>query len=325
MTLRVGDEVHPGLDVVTFGEALGLFLAADERSLRDARHFERQVAGAEHNTAVALARLGHQVGFFGRVGADSAGEQVLATLRAEGIDASGVIVDTERPTGLLVRDAHSERRVRVDYHRAHSAGSRVCVGDLDESYIGHARALLVTGVTAALSAPALEAVAAALTMARAAGVVTVLDPNLRLKLWSADAARAALGKLAPFADIVLTGAGEAATVSGRTGEDAATWFLEQGARLVAVKEGSAGAWATDGTVSTRVAPRPVTARDPIGAGDAFNAGFLSGWLDGLDLDGCLRRGAAVGAACVQVRGDLDGLPMRPELEAVLAEVTEVDR
>jgi 2-dehydro-3-deoxygluconokinase len=154
--------------------------------------------------------------------------------------------------------------------------------------------------------------------------VTVLDPNVRLKLWSAERARRALSELAGLADIVLTGADEAALVSGRQA-NAAAWFLERGARLVVVKEGAAGAWATDGSETARVAARPVTPVDPVGAGDAFDGGFLSGWLRGLGLEDCLAVGAAAGAACVQVPGDLDGLPSLAEVQVMLDDVTEVDR
>jgi 2-dehydro-3-deoxygluconokinase len=315
----------PLLDVVTFGEALGLFLTTESNPLRAARQFERQVAGAEVNVAVALARLGHAVGWFGRVGADAAGDDILATLRREGVEASRVVVDPERATGLLVRDWHPERRIRVDYHRRHSAGSALSVGDVDAEYVTSARVLHVTGITPALSPGALDATRAALEHARDAGVLTVFDPNVRLKLWPAERARAVLAELAELADIVLTGADEAALISGREGEAATAWFLERGAHTVVVKEGAAGAWATDGEHVARVQPRPITAVDPVGAGDAFDAGFLSGWLSGEGLDGCLELGAALGAACVQVRGDHDGLPTRPEVQALLSNLGEVDR
>jgi 2-dehydro-3-deoxygluconokinase len=313
------------LDVVTFGEAMGLFLTADGRPLRQARRFDREVAGAELNVAVALARLGNAVGWFGRVGEDAAGDDVLATLRREGVDASRAIRDPERPTGLLVRDRHAARRTTVNYHRAGSAGSALRTEDLDEAYIAAARAVHATGITAALSPSALAATRRALEIARAAGALTVLDPNVRLKLWSAEAARTALAELATLSDVILAGADEAALVSGATGREAADWFLARGARIVVVKEGSAGAWATDGGSTVRVAALPVAAVDPVGAGDAFDAGFLSAWLDGQPLERCLALGAAVGAACVQAPGDLAGLPTRAETDQMLNDCTQVDR
>jgi 2-dehydro-3-deoxygluconokinase len=313
------------VDVVTFGEAMGLFLVADGRPLGHARRFDREVAGAELNVAVALARLGHTVGWFGRIGPDAAGDDVVATLRAEGVDASRAVRDPDRPTGLLVRDRHGERRTRVDYHRAGSAGSALCVEDLDEGYVAAARALHVTGITPALSAAARAATRRALTVAREAGVLTVLDPNVRLKLWTASAARAELADLATLADVVLAGADEAALISGAGDRAAADWFLARGARVVVIKQGAAGAWATEGGAPVRIAPRPVTPIDPVGAGDAFDAGFLSAWLDGQGLERALALGAALGAACVQAPGDLAGLPTRAEVDHMLDDWTEVDR
>jgi 2-dehydro-3-deoxygluconokinase len=97
-------------------------------------------------------------------------------------------------------------------------------------------------------------------------------------------------------------------------------LLEAGVVIVAVKRGPAGAslWTADGRIDQPAFP--VTSVDTIGAGDAFCAGFLSGWLDGLDGAKCLERGALLGAWAVSTRGDWEGLPRRSELEtlAVLA-------
>jgi 2-dehydro-3-deoxygluconokinase len=315
-----------GLELVTFGEAMALFLASDGRPLAAATRFDRQVAGAELNVAVGLARLGHRVGWFGRLGRDSAGAAVRAVLRAEGVDDSRVVDDRQRPTGLLVRDRHGERRVRVDYHRAASAASALHEGDVDGTYVTGARMLHATGVTPALSPSARRATFAALQSAREAGVTTVVDPNLRLKLWGARTARPVLRRLVALADVVLANAEEAALITGAEDrEQAAQRLLSMGARMVVIKAGADGAWATDGEVAVAAPPRPVTVIDPVGAGDAFDAGFLSGLLRGAALERCLELGAIVGAACVQAPGDLDGLPTAAEVEALLGALVEVDR
>jgi 2-dehydro-3-deoxygluconokinase len=100
-TVPAGFDGRVNLDVVTFGEAMALLLAEPGVPLRRATTFRRQVAGAESNVAVGLARLGHRVGWFGRVGAGAFGDAVLATPRAEGIDVSRAVVDGTAPTGLL--------------------------------------------------------------------------------------------------------------------------------------------------------------------------------------------------------------------------------
>lgn len=319
---------RPGApEVVTFGEAMGLFLADAGTPLAHARRFTRTLAGAELNVAVALARLGHRCAFAGRVGDDPFGEDVRATLRAEGVDERALVVDPAAPTGLLTRDQHGERRLRVVYHRAGAAGGRLTPEDLTALPIERARLLHVTGITPALGASARAATLAAVERARAAGVPIAFDPNFRARLWSAEAAVQTLRPLAAHAELVLAGEDEARWLSGREATaDAAAWFLERGARVVAIKRGARGAWLTDGARELAVPPRPVALpADPVGAGDAFDAGFLSAWLRDEPLERCGAVAAAVGAACVQSAGDLAGLPARAELDALLDNDMEVDR
>lgn len=340
----------PPPEVVTFGEAMGLMLADDGLPLRRARRFARSLAGAELNTAVGLARLGHRCAFAGRVGDDPFGEDVRATLLAEEVDADGLVVDPDVATGLLTRDRHGARRIRVVYHRAGSAGSRLDVDDLAALPIEGARLLHVTGITPGLSESARAATFAAVERARAAGVAVAFDPNHRARLWSRDEALPVLRELAAHATIVLTseeegrwlaGVGEAGAPGADTAAGAgdaqpagaddalpaiAAWFHARGAQVVVVKRGAAGAWVSAGGEPVAVDALPVGAAiDPVGAGDAFDAGFLSGWLDGLDAAGAARRGAACGAACVQVSGDFEGAPTRAELEDLMSDTTEVDR
>src|SRR4051812_3116972 len=164
------------LDVVTFGEAMALMLAEPGVPLRRAHTFRRQVAGAESNVAVGLARLGHRVGWFGRVGADAFGDVVLATLRAEGVDVSRAVVDDTAPTGLLIRDCSAVRPTEVAYYRRGSADSRVAAPDVDPAYVAGAGWLHVSGITPVLSSSAGAATVAAVEAARDAGVRVCLDP-----------------------------------------------------------------------------------------------------------------------------------------------------
>ncbi|SDO93420.1 2-dehydro-3-deoxygluconokinase [Actinopolyspora xinjiangensis] len=296
-------------EVITFGETMGLLLAQPGQPLEHATGFRRSLAGAESNTAVGLARLGHRVGWFGRVGDDPFGRSALRTLRGEGVDVSRVVVDGSLPTGLLVRDAHAHRPIEVCYYRSGSAGSALCDGDVDGEWIGRARLLHLTGITAALSDSARSATERAVRAAAEAGVPVSLDPNIRRKLAGTEQWGELLRPLADHAELVLTGLDEAETVSDRSGERAAaTWFLERGAKFVVVKLGSRGAWATDGAEEWFQPAAEVPAVDPVGAGDAFNAGFLSGHLRGLPVPESLAEAATVAGSAVQIPGDMDGLP-----------------
>ena len=315
------------LDLVTFGEVMTLLCAEPGRPLRSARKFDRSLAGAEANVAIGLARLGHRVAWFGRVGDDALGRGLLDGLRSEGVELSRAIVDPHAPTGILVRDVHSSRRIEVVYQRRASAGQRLTADDVDPLYVESARVLHVTGITPALGPDAERAVDRAVGIAIDAGVVVSFDPNVRLRLWEkGDNARRVLGALASRAQIVLAGLAEAEFISGQQGaQDAAAWFLDHGTTCVAVKLGVAGAWVSDGD-SAFVSPgRPVQVLDPIGAGDAFAAGFLSAWLQGRDLESSAESGNLVAAMSMTAFGDFEGLPTARELESFRTHTSEAER
>lgn len=303
-------------DVLTLGEALGCLRSAGPVRLGGTATMH--VVGAESNVAIGLARLGHDVAWVGSVGRDQVGELVLRTLRAEAVDVRHV-VRREAPTGLVVFEERLPGTVRVDYHRAYSAGSRLEADDLSPAFEAAPRIVHVTGLTMALSETAADAVRAAARRGREADALVCLDVNYRSRLWSADAARAALATLLDDLDVVVASDDELELVApgGTTVAEQAEALLGAGATRVVVKHGAAGA-TSYGPDGTYVSPaRDVTVVDTVGAGDAFVAGYLSAVLDGLDEPERLDRANAVGAFAVTGRGDWEHLPTRDEL-ALLA-------
>ena len=305
------------LDVFTFGEVMALLRADDGLPLAHAGSFRRDVAGAEGNVAIGLARLGHRVHLVLRLGTDAFGDAVAATFRSEGVGLT-VIHDPDRPTGLLLRDVLDSRPITVVYHRAGSAASALVPADLDLERVGRARVLHVTGITPVLGAGAAEATLAAVTAARRAGTLVTFDPNLRPSLAAAEIAVARWLALLEQTDIVLASADEAeAMVASRDPRTVARWFHARGVGVVVVKDGAQGAWASDGGEILLAPARPVRAVDPVGAGDAFAAGFISALLDGGDLRAALDSATVVAASAVQFAGDTAGLPSRAERDAML--------
>lgn len=300
-------------DVLTFGEALVSLRSAGP--LVGGGALTMHLAGAEVNVAIALARLGHRAAWVGRVSADELGEFALRQLRAEGVDAGGVVRDAERPAGLMFLEQRTADLTRVRYHRAGSAGAALCVDDLRGPLAAGARMLHISGVTPALSGSARAATAWAVRSAAEAGTPVCLDVNHRARLWSRDAARPVLSELASYASVVVASADELDLV-GEAGADEAAVVASLRARGVAtvlVKLGAAGARAHTVEGVRHAGAPAVTAVDTVGAGDAFTAGYLSGLLDGLDPGACLRRAVALGAFAVSTRGDWEGLPVRAEL------------
>lgn len=297
--------------ITALGDVMVLLLAEPGIPLRAATTFRRSLAGAEANVAVGLSRLGHATRFVGRVGDDAFGDVILATLAADRVDVSAVARDP-RPTALLVRDAVPGRPVEVLYHRLHAAGSALAVEDLPQD-LEHTDLLHVTAITGLISASARAAVLTAVERARAAGVVVSVDPNLRWTLAERSRVLGVARELVNRADLVLGSDEELAELTGVPAETAMQQLLDEGARVVVERRRTRVRAATaDGQVA-EVGIDRVAAVDPVGAGDAFDAAFLDGWLRNRPLAAALAAGTAAGALVVGVPGDLEGLPRQGDL------------
>ena len=320
--------------VVTLGETMASFVAREHGPMAETADFRRTVAGAEANVAAGLARLGVPVAYIGRVGADGLGTSVIRSLRGQGVDVGYLQTDPAAPTGVMIRERRDVGPAEVVYWRSGSAGSRLSPEDVTAAtgVFQTARWLHVSGVTPALSPTAAAAVTAAVELAGEHGLRISLDVNLRRRLWSEDRARAVLAPLAARCDVVLGSRDELAVIGGLAGtaEDghdadpsaAADAVLALGPAIVVVKLGVDGALERrrrDGQVSTTSDDGfPVgNVRDPIGAGDAFTAGYIAASLEGQPVAQVLRAANACGAAAVASLGDQTGLLTRSELDRLL--------
>ena len=332
--------MRTGPEVVTLGECLVSLVAREVGPLAEATTFHRHVAGAEANVAVGLVRLGHPVAYIGRVGDDGFGTAILRRLRGEGIDTRCVRVEPEGGTGIMFRERRAVGPSEVVYRRAVSAGSRMGAEDIEAAveaglFVG-ARHLHLTGITPALSESCRGAVDAAIKAARSVGMSVSLDLNLRRRLWSDDQARPVLAALVPRADIVFASLEEAAVVAGgaAVGDPAeraavggdpaeraagvARRLLDLGTGRVVLKldAGASGSYVPDGSPVVVPAVPDVPLIDPVGAGDAFCAGYLAAMLEGADEATALSLGNACGASVIGAEGDLAGAPSRAEADRI---------
>lgn len=305
------------------GEAMGLLLAESGTPLRRADRFVRSVAGSESNVAIGLARLGHDVTFCGRIGTDAVGGWVRDTLRAEGVDVRALHDDPDRPTGLLMRDHPTGGRpVSVSYHRGGSAASALSTRDVDEELVASARLVFVSGITAMLSPSAEDFVDHLLAVATRAGAHVAFDPNVRLRMAGVERWRQTYRRFAGRMDTLLVSDEELGLLE--LPDDPAR-LLEGRTTTVVVTHGADGATATTAGGTVRVSARAVVVADPVGAGDAFTAGWLSAWLRGLSPADGLREAAAVASLVVSVPTDIAGLPTSRERDHILKAGGDVDR
>jgi 2-dehydro-3-deoxygluconokinase len=247
------------------------------------------------------------------VGDDELGELIRSTVAGQRV-ATAAIVDPHAPTGLMIKERRTGTLTRVRYYRSGSAGSRLTPDDLDRAPIAAAQVVHVTGITPALSRTARDTVFAAVALAREHGVPVSVDLNYRRALWGPDQARDVFRDLARRADILLATEDE-----GRLLVDAdeparlAAGLAALGPAEVLVKLGERGAAAHIDDRPYPVPPRPVTVLDPVGAGDAFAAGYLASRCRRADAPERLAAAATAGAFAVTVAGDWEGAPTAAEL------------
>jgi 2-dehydro-3-deoxygluconokinase len=290
--------------VIALGETM-LSLIALDGTLATATRFVATHGGAESNACVGLVRSGVDATWVSRLGTDPAGDRILASLEAEGIDLRWVRRDRDRPTGLMLRDTAGS----VRYYRAGSAASALSPVDLDEVPVEDARAVLVSGVTALIGEGPRRA---AIRLLERAHGLRVFDPNLRPGLWGSDRARELVLPLVERCQLLLAGETELRTLFGdRPLEALARASARVGPDEVVVKRGAAGAGVLDGAGAWLVhTPPPSRDADPVGAGDAFDAAYLASRLGGAPPEAALLEGAACGAAVAASIGDVDGFPVR---------------
>ncbi|TDC78538.1 sugar kinase [Streptomyces hainanensis] len=277
-----------------------------------------RAGGAESNVAMLLAALGHRAAWCGRLGADPLGDLVLGEVAAAGVDTTLVARDGRRPTGVYFK-APGPKGTSVHYYRRGSAASAMDVGLAGELAAARPRILHLSGITPALSPGCRELVEHLVRDRPVPGALVSFDVNHRAPLWDPAAGRdpaAELLALARASDVVFVGLDEAAGLWGVATAEEVRGLIGGPACLV-VKDGAEEAVCFDGDRVVREPAPRVEVVEPVGAGDAFAAGWLSGLLRGLDHGRRLRLGHLVAGAVLGSVGDQAGLPGPAEIDARL--------
>lgn len=312
-------------EVVTFGESMALFSSSDTRGLEYAQTVMKSFGGAESNVAIGLSRLGHRVGWFSRLGSDPLGRFLMKSIRGEGVDVSRIRWCEGMPTGLMMREQVAGKS-SVYYYRKLAAASTMVPEDLDEQYIASAQIVHVTGITCALSASCAETVQRAVEITKLAGGMVSFDPNLRLKLWTIEEARAMLLPIAAEADLFLPGMDELKLLYATDDERAIFKRLGQLHGTSVVKGGLGMNYVVRGSDIVEVPYTPVDqVVDTVGAGDAFCAGLLSGMLRYGDPVEAAQLGNVTGAMVVQAFGDWEATPTWNEVENKRNHAVHIER
>ncbi|WP_212758225.1 bifunctional 5-dehydro-2-deoxygluconokinase/5-dehydro-2-deoxyphosphogluconate aldolase [Usitatibacter palustris] len=308
-----------------YGEQVGV-------RLENVATFAKYLGGSPANTAVGASRLGLRAAMISRVGNEPNGGFVRETLVREGVDVSQVSTDPERLTALVFLALRDQDTFPHVFYRDRCADMALDASHIDPAFIASCGALLISGTHLSQEGPRAACVKA-VAAARAAGTRVILDIDYRPVLWGlakpaeGDARYVASDHVtghmqAMLADCALiVGTEEEIRVAGGSGDTltALAHIRNASKALIVVKRGPMGCVAFDGPIPAsldegRAGPGfAVEVFNVLGAGDAFMAGFLSGWLRGEPIERCCTYANACGAIVVSRHGCAPAMATSAEL------------
>jgi sugar/nucleoside kinase (ribokinase family) len=265
--------------------------------------FQKTMGSSTALCAANLARLGFAVAFCGKVGGDEDGRFMLEELRKRNIDTGFCTVDPSAKTGVTLALNWGGDRALVTFPGAMGGFSR---GDFDIDILRQARHVHVGSFF--LQFGLQKDLPEIFRLAREWGISTSLDAG-----WD-DTEKWDYGirSVLPYTDLFLPNESEALAVTGESTWEAAAFKLAGLCTVAVVKRGKNGAGcASRGNICTVRGIEDAPVLDTTGAGDAFNAGFIYGYLNKFSLRECLEYGNACGTLCVSVAGGANA-DLRPE-------------
>jgi sugar/nucleoside kinase (ribokinase family) len=265
------------------------------------------LGGCAANTAVDLARMGARSAVAGRVGDDLFGRIVAGMLHDSGVDTAGLrhVNGSDTSQTLIVNVAGQDRRY------IHTFGANAGFRAADIPLAG--RVLYVGGflLMHELTGSELGPVFAA---AQARGIKTLLDvvtpPGVDYL--------AELKPILPHVDVFKPNADEARLITHENDpRRQAEIFRNLGAGTVIISLGGEGSLLSSADGVYRAGAYPMEFVDGSGGGDAFDAGWIFGMLEGMSSTDCLRCASALGASCVRAIGTTPGVFTRAECESFM--------
>jgi len=333
------------LDVICLGRfAVDFYAQQIGARLEDVTSFAKYLGGSSANTAFGCARLGLKAALISRVGDDGNGRFLVETIAREGCDVSHVSTDPQRLTGAVVLGIKDKDTFPLIFMRENCADMAITEADVDEAFIARSRALLITGTH--FSTEYINRISnLALDRARKHDVRTVLDIDYRPVLWGltargdgetryvrSDTVTAHLQRILPKIDLAIGTIEEFNIAGGSTDIMESLRAVRAVSKAVlVVKRGPLGCAVIDGAIPKSLDDAfngkgvEVAVLNVLGAGDAFSAGFLSGWVRGEDYAASTRYANACGALVVSRHGCAPAMPTRIELDYFIANAESIPR
>ncbi|MFO7698366.1 MAG: sugar kinase [Anaerolineae bacterium] len=284
--------------VVCLGETMLMLAPPAYETLEHSEQYVAYNGGAESNVAIGLERLGIHAGWIGKLPDNALGHKLVNQIRAQGVDTRAVVWSPGGRVGtFFVEWGAPPRPLRTIYDRAGSAASTLEADELNWDYIAHAEWLVLTGITPALSDVCFLTTSAVAQRATQLGVKIAFDVNYRALLWDPPSARAALAEILPSVHLLVGTESDLRLLheDGASREEILSRLVTSyGLDAAVMTLGSEGCLAYGGQRFLTAEAYAVQTVNRLGAGDAFLAGLLYGYLT-LDLDAGLHYGMAMSA------------------------------
>lgn len=304
-------------------------VALDGYSLDTATTFRLAPGGAPANVAVAVRRLGETAAFLGKTGDDPFGTLLLRTLTEVGVDVRGFTVAQGFQTMLAFVATGGDGSRSFAFYEGRTAESRFGAADLNHEMIERA-AVYHFGSISLIQPSFRAATLRGAKIARAAGRLVTIDPNVRLELWpSVDVLRARTAEALSLVDVIKLSLEELELVTCESDLSVGCEALRaHGARLAVVTLGAEGCYFQTVDRDGRVPGFPLTVVDALGAGDAFMGALISQLVGTslaefriaetpLDIETMLRFANAAGAIATTTHGAIPALPTRAQVEMLM--------
>jgi 2-dehydro-3-deoxygluconokinase len=284
---------------VCLGETMLMFAPPRYELIESSEIFRTYNGGAESNVAIGLERLGVHTSWISKVPNNALGRKVVNEIRGYGVDTSSVIWTAEGRTGLFFVEFGAQPRPSTTiYDRAGSAFSTLEAEELDWQFISQAKILHLTGITPALSETCRRTTLEIVKRAQKLDLPVSFDVNYRAMLWGKEEAKQTFDDILPHVNIIIATQTDAVLLLGKEGTP--RQLLQQlrakyECDIVALTLGSGGSMAFDGEAFYEGFAYPIQEQvNRLGAGDAFDAGLLYGYLK-FDLQTGLYYGGAMAA------------------------------
>ena len=293
--------------VVAFGETMIRFSTKNFERIEQAKELAIGIGGTESNFAIAFARLGGRAAWISKLTNNPLGRFIVNKIREHGVDVSHIIWTEKYRVGLyFIEFGKKPRPTQVIYDRKNSAIANIDPNEVNWEVLEDYDAFHTTGITVALSENCKKAVEIGISKAKEFGTKVSFDVNYRSKLWSPEEAFKALDPILRNVDILLVTKDDVKNVLKVQGtyEEMITELNEKyNPEVVVLTLGSEGAMALKDGKIYRAEPYELEVVDRIGAGDAFDAGFVYEYLRTGNVERALNLGVAMAAFAHTIPGD----------------------